>query len=269
MSFFDEGEEPRTAVRTPSQRRAKRGAPSRSASARRRSHVDDRTLLVRRGGAAIVVLIVLVLIVLGIKALLDNAQLQAFRNYATSVNQIAAEARTNTRQYFTALTHAPGLPSTDFDTQLQDYTSVAQSEASSAAALSVPSQLVGAQRDLLLALDMRAEAFRSITGEIDTALSGHGVAKAFDLIAGQMQKFLASDVIYSQRVVPLMSAALTAEGIRDLPVSSSSVLGGNTSWLSPVTVTQRVLGYTLASQGGTNVPGSNGHALSAGSASVA
>ncbi len=76
-----------------------------------------------------------------------------------------------------------------------------------------------------------------------------------------MQKFLASDVIYSQRVVPLMSSALTAQGIHDLTVAPSSVLAGNTSWLSPVTVTQRVLGYTLASQGGTNVPGSNGHAL--------
>ena len=78
----------------------------------------------------------------------------------------------------------------------------AQLEASNARALSVPSQMAGAQQNLLLALDLRAEALQTIANDVPSALGTDSAATAIDQIAAEMQALLASDVIYAERVVP-------------------------------------------------------------------
>ena len=71
----------------------------------------------------------------------------------------------------------------------------------------------GAQRDLLLALDFRTEGVAKVASLVRTALGGQA-KQASTLIAGDMEIFLASDVIYSQRVAPLIQQTLTSNGIQ-------------------------------------------------------
>ena len=56
-----------------------------------------------------------------------------------------------------------------------------------------------------------------------------------------MEIFLASDVVYSQRVVPLIQQALAAHGIHGLSTATSRVLP-NIGWLEPNTVLARITG---------------------------
>ena len=72
--------------------------------------------------------------------------------------------------------------------------------------------MAAAQRDLVLAFDLRVEGLTKLAALLPTALGGQG-KQASTLIAGDMEIFLASDVIYSQRVAPLIQQTLASNGI--------------------------------------------------------
>ena len=72
--------------------------------------------------------------------------------------------------------------------------------------------MAGAQRDLLLALDLRVEGIDEDRGARARPRSAARRKQASTQIAGDMEIFLASDVIYSQRVAPLIQQTLAANG---------------------------------------------------------
>jgi hypothetical protein len=78
-------------------------------------------------------------------------------------------------------------------------------------------------------------------------------------IAGAMEIFLASDVIYSQRVVPLIQQALTSGGVNGQTTASSRFLP-NLGWLTASTAQSNITGQA-ASTGGAVAPGTHGSAL--------
>ena len=71
---------------------------------------------------------------------------------------------------------------------------------------------------------------------------------------------LASDVLYSDRVAPLIQQALSNAGITDQPVSASQFLP-DVSWLTPASAANLILGYIPQQLGGSAPTGSNGHEL--------
>ena len=105
--------------------------------------------------------------------------------------------------------------------------------------------MTGAQRDLLLALDFRAEGVAKVASLVRTALGGQA-KQASTLIAGDMEIFLASDVIYSQRVAPLIQQTLAANGIQGQSTAPSRFLP-NLGWLEPTTVYARLTGQPAGS----------------------
>ena len=77
-----------------------------------------------------------------------------------------------------------------------------------------------------------------------------------------MELLLASDVIYAERVAPLITQELNQAGITGQTVAASTFLP-DISWLNPQTVAQRILGFVPTSLGGGTLPPgqSNGHEL--------
>jgi hypothetical protein len=95
---------------------------------------------------------------------------------------------------------------------------------------------------------------------VRTALSSQA-KQASTLIAGDMESFLASDVIHSQRVKPLIEQTLRANGIEGVTVAGSRFLP-NIGWLEPSTVQARLTGHSTSSaQNGQPTPGTHGTAL--------
>ncbi len=259
MSFFDDGDEPRTAIRSP-QPRARR-PPAR---APRRRGADDRTLLLRRGGAAVVVLVVLIGLVLAIKAILNHQALQGLKNYNANVNGIVAAEQSQVRvPFFRQLDGAFNSPDpAEVPTNLQQWVSSEAGFYHEAEAWSVPAQMVGAQRYFVEALGLRYEALEDIEAEMKDALGvSSNQGTAIKLIAGDMEKLLASDVLYSDRVAPLITQALSTAGITGEPTEPSTFLP-DIGWLTPATVADRILGHVPSSlPGGSAVTGTPGHAL--------
>jgi hypothetical protein len=245
LSFFDEGDEPRTAVRSP------RPQPRRPARGRR-SSADDRTLLVRRGVAAAVILVVLIAIVLVIKSVLDNQALSGLKTYNTNVTSVALDEQSSVRdQVFRTIDNALNSSnSIDVQNSLQQYVSQEQSYYREAQGWSVPAQMVGAQRYYVEVLGLRSEALAGIESEMQTALApSSDQGPAIKLIAGDMEKLLASDVLYADRVAPLMNEALANAGIAETAAASPFL--PDITWLAPATVAARILGYVPTSLGGS------------------
>jgi hypothetical protein len=259
LSFFDDGDEPRTAIRSPQPR--PRRPPAR---APRRGGADDRTLLLRRGGAAVAVLVILIGLVLGIKAILNHQALQGLKNYNANVNGIVSEEQTGVRlPFFRQLDGAfTSSDPAEVPTNLQQILSSEAGYYHEAEGWSVPAQMVGAQRYFVETLGLRYEALEGIEAEMKDALGvSSDQGTAIKLIAGEMEKLLAADVLYADRVAPLITQALATAGIAGETTDASAFLP-DVGWLTPQTVADRILGHVPSSlPGGSPVSGTPGHEL--------
>lgn len=254
MSFFDDGEETaqQQAVRVPGgrpgagSRGPRRPQPRRPQRMRRPGGpADQRTLMMRRGVAALVAVVVVVAIVLIISAILKSEKQQALKNYDHDVSQLAAESNEQVAQpLFRALAGAPGKPALDVEDVINQLRLKAQELDSHAQSLSVPSEMEGAQRDLLLTFDFRVEGMNKLAGLLPAALGGKAKG-ATAQIAGAMEIFLASDVVYAERVAPLIQQTLSANGISAATTSSRFL--PNVGWLEANTVSSRITGQSSSS----------------------
>lgn len=257
MSFFDDGEE-ETAVR-PSSRAAPRPRPRRPQHAGP-GGIDQHTLMVRRRVAAVAAVVLLIIVVLVINGCLKSQKTQALKDYNRHVGEIAAESESQVSQpLFTALAGASAKSALDVEVQIDQLRIAAQTVAANAKKLSVPGEMTSAQRDLLLALDLRVEGMTKLAAHIPTAL-GSKSKQSTSLIAGDMEAFLASDVIYSQRVAPLIQQELAANGINGLATSPSRFLP-NVGWLEPNTAFSRLTGQPAGGTQTEAVSGNHGSAL--------
>ena len=274
MSFFDDGEEtaPRPAARAPRPRPA--GASSAQRPRPRQpqhgggadSH-DEHTVMVRRRVAAGVGVVLLIVIVLIVNGCLKSQKTQALKEYAHNVSQIVGESDQQvSHPLFVALSGAGAKSATNaeepvnVEEQVNQLHLEAQKQATQAKGLSVPGEMDAAQRDLLLALDLRAEGVEKVSTQLRSAL-GSQAKQASTLLAGDMENFLASDVIYSQRVAPLIEQTLKSAGVEGQTVAGSHFLP-NIGWLEPTTVQARITGQgASSSSSGETLTGHHGSAL--------
>lgn len=253
MSFFDEGgDSPTRQAARPRRAGGPAGAPH---------NTDDSQVLARRAIAAGAGLVVIVLLAIAVKGCLDSRVKGALKSYNSDVTAIASESQNQVSQpLFQLLTHAQGKQALDVEVTANQYARTAADEAARAQGLSVPNEMVGAQRALLLALNFRAGALSKVASNVRTALGSQGADQAVATIAGEMEVLLASDVVYSQRVEPLIAQALSDKGIAGQSIASSQFLP-DLGWLAPQTVSGRLLGQGGAASSGPVKPGSHGHGL--------
>jgi hypothetical protein len=217
--------------------------------------------MVRRRIAAGVGLLLLLVIVLLVGGCLKSQKKQALETYNRDVGRIAQESNQQVSQpFFAALAGANSKSALDVEVQLDQLHILAQNQAAAAKSLSVPGAMTAAQRDLLLALGLRGEGVAKVASLVRTALGGQA-KQASAPLAGDMEIFLASDVVYSQRVAPLIQQTLTANGIQNQSTAPSRFLP-NVGWLEPTTALARITGQTAsAAESGQAVTGNHGSAL--------
>jgi hypothetical protein len=216
--------------------------------------------MVRRRIAAGVGVLLLIVIVVWINGCLKNGKLDSLKSYNRSVGQLAQESDTQvSHPLFGALTDASSKSALDVELQIDQLSKLSQEIATRAKGLSVPGEMTGAQRDLLLTLDLRAEGMSKVASLIPRVLGGQG-SQASTEIAGQMELFLTSDVLYSQRVAPLIQQTLSSSGIQGVTTTSTRFLP-NLGWLVPATALSRITGQGSGSSSPGLAPGTHGSAL--------
>jgi hypothetical protein len=255
VSFFDEDDEPRSSPR-PRRSAASGAAPT-----------DQQTLLVRRAVAigGIVLLVILLLFLL--KSCASSRSKNALKDYNREVASIVNESDTQVGQpFFQLLGQASSDSPQDLQTNISGYRVQADAQLKQARGLSVPSQMKGAQQALLMALELRRDGLSATAEKIRTALGDEGDAanQAITEIAGQMQTFLASDVLYQTRTAPLIKHALDDKNIGGQKIASSRFLPG-IEWLDEKTVAaeldQQLTGGGNGRKTGEVAPGLHGTGL--------
>jgi hypothetical protein len=254
LSFFDEDDEPR-----------RRPRPRRTAAAGA-GPTDQQTVRLRQALLFGGLLLFVILLALLLHSCASSRTKSGLKDYNREVGSIVRESDTQIGQpFFQLLSRAGDQSPQDLQTNISGYRVQAEAQLRQAQALSVPDQMVKAQRSLLIALELRRDGLAYIAERIRTALGDQGGAAdtAITQITGQMQSFLASDVVYQARVAPLIRRGLADGGVPGQQVASSRFLPG-IDWLSSTTVASR-LGQQSSGAGarknGTPAPGLHGTGL--------
>ncbi|HEY2716570.1 MAG TPA: CARDB domain-containing protein [Solirubrobacterales bacterium] len=186
--------------------------------------------MLRRALALGAGLVVLILIVLGVKGCLDARAHRALTDYARNVEQIVNSTEQTSKDFFGKLENPENLSVTEFTAQVNADRSAVDSYATRVDGLSAPGELSHAQSTLELVYELRKSAMDEIATKMSTALGDAGAAKATGGITRQMQKLLASDVLYESIVRPEIDHELEANGVEGGEVPKSSFLP-STEWL--------------------------------------
>ena len=215
--------------------------------------------MVRRRLVAGVAVVLVIVIVLVINGCLKSQKQQSLKDYNHNVGEISAEFDTQVaKPLFTALSDAAAKSALEVQQQINNLRVEATKLSGRAKGLSVPGGMTDAQRDLLLALDLRVEGITKIGALVPSALGGQSKALSPKL-AGDMEVFLASDVIVSQRVVPLIQQTLATNGIQASTTAPRFL--PNIGWLEASTVLSRLTGQPAGGSQTGIAPGTHGSSL--------
>ena len=255
MSFFDEGDEPTRVTRPARPRRPSTGGrpPGDGGSTGGVRAPDQHTARVRQAVAAGIALVLLILIVLGVRGCVNSRQENALRDYNRDVTAVITDSDREVMQpFFSAADATARSEGQDLQVQVNQLRQGADDDVTRAEGFDVPDEMAEAQDNLLLVLNLRAEAIRKIADKIPTAQGrGTPARRAVEQIAGQMQAPLASDVVYSQRVAPHIKESLDDAGIEGQTIATSRSLR-DLAWLNPDVVEERL---GSASSGGASDDG--------------
>jgi hypothetical protein len=246
LSFLDEPDEPAR-----SRRRPPRG-PS----------TDRQTLMLRRSIALVGGVIVLILFVLLVRGCLNARKENSIKNYATDSAELLRESKEDGDQLFNLLEGKGGTDqATAIINQLNGYRTSSSNRVDRAQALDVPGDLSGAQDELLEVLELRRDGFADITDALQVALGDQNRREGSDDVAKQMQVFLASDIVDTQRFRPKLFTVLRDQELSapDLPKAG---FVPDIQWLQPDFVANQVNGLrTGTGGGGAAAPGLHGNGI--------
>ena len=202
------------------------------------------------------------LLVLGIKSCRDSARRDAFKNYVRDVAALVQGSDSESRNLF-ALLQRPGAQG---QVQLQNAVNGYESDASQivdrAKGTSHPDEVSTAQRYFVQVMELRRDGIASIAQQLRTALSGQGKQDGVGRIATQMQLFLASDVLYSQRFLPNLDRPLKKQGLLDQVQVPRSHFLPDLQWVRPTLVARALQGLGgAAGPSGPIAPGLHGTSL--------
>ncbi|HEX6781090.1 MAG TPA: CARDB domain-containing protein [Solirubrobacterales bacterium] len=221
---------------------------------------ERQQIMLRRGLALGGGLVLLILIVLGVKGCLDARANRELSDYARNVAAIVEETQQTSKTFFERLEDPGSASVTDFVDQVNADRSAVDAYATRIDELSTPGDMSRAQANLELAYQLRANAMDEIAEKTDDALGDAGAEKAMAAIAKQMQKLLASDVIYEQVVRPEVDGILADNGISDSDLPESTFLADE-KWLDETNVSEAlgaVSGNTTGTASGLHGTGLSG-----------
>jgi hypothetical protein len=203
--------------------------------------VDPQTLRVRRAVAAGAGLIVLILLFFGVRGCLDARKDQAYKDYVAEVTDVVNTSNQESEAMFEVLRGEQRDASpVDLENAVNGFRVDAEQLVERAKELDHPGELDPANNTLTEVLEFRRDGLRGIARAVPTALGDENRTEARRRIAAQMQLFLVSDVLYTQRFVPELQRAMEERGLLSQVQIPESQFLPDIDWLRPGTVSDRL-----------------------------
>jgi hypothetical protein len=210
----------------------------------------------------LIVLFLIVVVLLG-KGCQTARQENAIKDFVKQTNSIITQSNQVSRDFFAMLKDPGDASATDIETSVNVQRSQASELVRQAQDLSASGEdLTAAKQYLVETLEFRRDGLTEISKQIGQALGDQDAEAATEKIAANMQQFLTSDVIYSQRAYAYMNAAVKDKGVEGVSLPASQFLP-SLEWLDPAQVLDvfnRVSGggSTAAATPGTHGTGITG-----------
>ena len=220
---------------------------------------ERQQILLRRALALGAGLLVLILLVLGVRGCLNARKHRALSDYARNVTQIVDETDQTSKSFFGKLSDPGSLSVTEFVAEVNADRSAMDNYVARVNALDAPGDMGKAQRALALVYELRGSAMTEIADRMSTALGDVGSEKAIASITAQMEKLLASDVLYASVARPEIDGVLAGNGIEGDDVPKSVFLPDGIKWLDESAISD-ALG-SVSGSSGTSTPGVHGLGL--------
>jgi hypothetical protein len=218
--------------------------------------------MLRRTIALVGGVIVLILFVLLVRGCLNAREENAIKDYSTDSAELLRESKEDGDQLFNLLEGKGGTDqATAIINQLNGYRTSSSNRVDRAEALDVPGDLKGAQDELLEVLELRRDGFADITDALEVALGDQDRRQGSDEVAKQMQVFLTSDIVDTQRFRPKLFDVLRDKDLSapDLPRKG---FVPDIEWLQPDFVADQVNALrTGTGGGGAAAPGLHGNGI--------
>jgi hypothetical protein len=225
MSFLDQSDDPEA-----------RG-PRRSADG---GAADHRTLLIRRSVALVVGVLLLIALVLGIRGCLSARAEQQLTDYTRDTSDLVQESNRQSEQFFGLLRNPAGRSPADLQATVNGVRVRAARLVDRAGTVESPDEISEAHEFLTQTLEFRRDGLTAVARRLPAALADEGRGAASAQIAAQMQNFVASDVIYSQRFLPGLQGRLRSEQLLGQVRPPRSVFTQHIDWLEPRFVSARL-----------------------------
>jgi hypothetical protein len=188
-------------------------------------------------GAGVVVLILLALL---INSCRQAQKEQAFKDYTRDVESILQDSERQSDDFFQLLEDPGDQSAVDIQNRMTEFRGEASQLVDRAEDTDHPDELDSAHRYFVDVLAFRRDGLNRIESDLQAALGDQNRGEATRRIAGQMQSFLASDVIYTQRFKPRVESELDEQELGDEVTVPDSQFLPELEWLSPTTVADKV-----------------------------
>lgn len=205
---------------------------------------------------------VFVLLVFGIRACSNSRKERAFKDYMRDVAAIIQVSDQESDNLFGLLRDPKEQSAVDIRNAINGFRAESSGLVDRAKGTDHPGEFEKAHEELVETLQFRAQGISAIATRLDAALGDKETGKATEAIAANMQLFLVSDVIYSQRAVPRFQKALKGEDLLDSTSVPKSQFLPDIDWLRPRTVADRIARISGGTAGGgAATPGLHGTGL--------
>lgn len=220
FDFFDEPPtvEQQSAQRVRMPRRRRGGGPRPPVGA-----AQGFTPLLRLVGLVAFGILIVVLLVFWVQSCEGAAKRNAYRSYLGGVGQVASTSDAVGRDLVDALT-TPGIKVSELEKRLDGLAQREQQDVAKAQSLSPPGPLRPEQQAVVQALQFRVSGLQGLAATFRQSSAVAKGTSTADLLAAQSQRFVASDVVWSDLFKAPAVTELQRQGISGIAVPGSTFL---------------------------------------------
>jgi len=254
FDFFEE--EPPTEEQSRSERLIRRpGGPS---GPRRPPRAPQNfTPLLRLVGLIAFAILIIVLLVFWIQSCQESSKTKRYKSYMTKVSEVATSSEQIGRQLSDFLL-APGTKRPELQSQIAGLARHEQLNVDRARGITPPGPLRDQHQAVIQALEYRVSGLNGLANALGATVAIKNTTKAAQALSSQMQRFVASDVIWDDSFRSPSEAELKQQGITGtndqggpLVPESNFLQNGELASISAMTsVLERLRGAQTGTTGG-------------------
>jgi CARDB protein len=170
------------------------------------------TPLLRLIGLVAFAILIIVLLVFWVQSCREASKTKTYKSYMAKVTEVASSSQQIGRQLSTALL-AQGLKQAEVEQRVAGLARQEQLNVDRARDITPPGTLRDEQDALVEALQFRVSGLNGLANALAATASTKDVSRAGAVLASQMQRLLASDVVYDDEFRDPSSAELKRQGV--------------------------------------------------------